>query len=209
MKLARVFCFLVILGSSAVAVHAQTPIDPSSIIDPGPRTATPDPCSDSSYCDNFTYNASLTNSSTSKCDILGCTFFFAVPSPILIVPGTKYGCEVSGSAQLAGAPAWDLLGYLPISCTVKITDPHGNDYFDGVYLIVPGAFPGETFSVSEFGSPLAYDFPSSWTGPGGCNPCEDIKIDPTPEPRTAVLYMTGLIFLVSIARKRLGIKFRA
>jgi hypothetical protein len=45
MKLARLFCFLIILASSAVAAYAQTPVDPKVIVnfanDPG--TCTPGP----------------------------------------------------------------------------------------------------------------------------------------------------------------------
>jgi hypothetical protein len=215
MKLARLFCFSMIFGSLAIAAHAQTPI---SISDPGPRSVTPDGCAPGT-CINFTYEAGP-NTSTSECgtiDVLGvpvggCAFFIGVESPILITPGTNYGCQVSGSAAAAGAPA-NPITEIPIFCSPDITDPNHNSYFNGVWLYVPGAFSGETFGESVFGNiPFTFEPISTW----GCqegetcfNPDGTWTVDPTPEPTTALLFMTGLLLfsLGGFVRRRLGANF--
>ena len=53
MRLAHVFCFLIIFGSSAVAAHAQTPVDPTIIIHGSP-------CVSGDYCIDLTFSGSET-----------------------------------------------------------------------------------------------------------------------------------------------------
>ena len=48
MKLARVLCFLIIFGSSAIAAHAQTPLVPSGGAG-DPRIIFPDACPADAY----------------------------------------------------------------------------------------------------------------------------------------------------------------
>jgi hypothetical protein len=212
MKWARLCCFLIILGSSAIAAHAQTPVDPSSANDAGPRVVTPDGCSPP-YCFNFTYEGGA-NSLTSQCGSItvpvfgsvgGCVFFLELQTPILVTPGANYGCQASGSAYSAGAPPG--VSEIPIFCTPVFNDPKGNNYFDGALYFVPGAFVGETFGGSVVGGSLGtFDAISTWSCQGGCGPGGTWDPLLAPEPGTSLLFMSGLLLfsLGPFARKRFG-----
>lgn len=206
MKWPRLCCFLIILGSSVIAAHAQTPVDP------GPRIGTPDGCSPP-YCFDFTYMGGA-NSQTSQCgsitvpglgSLAGCEFFAELQTPLLVTPGTNYGCQASGSAYLAGGPPG--VSQIPIFCAPVFNDPGGHNYFDGALYFVPGAFVGETFVGSVYGAPLGtFDGISTWSCQGGCGPGGTWDPLPAPEPRTWILFMSGLLLfsLGGFARKRLG-----
>lgn len=194
MRLGRVLCFLMLFGSSAVAAYAQTPISPSSLTgaDPTISVRSPDPaCTD---CIDLTFTGTPPPAPSMT------TFFFAVsgypPTGIIIPP--DYSCAVDSTSTN------------PIACNVVTMLIGGNPEFVGVDLIVYNLTNLESFSFSATGGPVTLMVP----GDSGltCNadtPCPDgmMMIGPTPEPGTALLFMTGLVFLVGFARKRFGGNF--
>lgn len=200
MKIARLLCVLVVLGISAFAADAQTPIDPSSVIpDPTINFHRPDPPCVPGTCVDFAY----TGPNEANGEI-----FFGTVSPIPIPP--EYSCTYNGD---------------PNSCFVDLqlsdTIPPFPIDFLGVGFIIPtplcngtgGCGPQTTFSIDAvgIGNSFVLTVPTdqlSCIAPacaGGT-----ISLDPiatTPELGTALLYLTGLVSLVGFARKRFGANF--
>ncbi len=169
-RLARVACFLILLGFSAIAAQAAiTPVDPSSVLgDPtiifkgDPPGCTPP----------FCYNLSYTDAPN--------IVFFNVTPPLPVPP--TYNCVTTGG----------------LNCSV--------DVFGGEFITVGlQGDNNENFSLSITGGPVTLTIPSSGISciGGDCTPGESITLDPIPEPRTALLYLTGLVFLGWLIRKRL------
>jgi hypothetical protein len=180
MKLARVFCLLVIVGASAIAAFAQTPVDPT---DPHVVFNSPDQvCPVGSFCVDLTYNGPQENA-----------LIFGVPGPAgsfdPIPPA--YTCEsnvfadcVADTNQGDNQPATEFFAF---------------SLFDG------SVSSGETFSLTSTGGPIQLTLPSGFT----CNPgstCSTINgvlvADLTPEPATAILFVSGLILVLGIASRR-------
>jgi hypothetical protein len=189
-KLARALCFLVILGSSAVAAYAQTPIDASGLAgaDPTISVRSPDPaCTD---CVDLTWNGTAppTGSETD--------FFFYVPGypPTGIIIPPDYSCEVDPSSTN------------PIACNALTKFISGNPEFVGVELIVYSLTDGESFSFGATGGRVTLVVPAdsglTCNADTPCNPDGSFMIGPTPEPGTALLFMTGLIPLVGFCWRR-------
>jgi hypothetical protein len=200
MKIARVLCVLVVLASSAIAAHAQTPIDSNSVIpDPTINFHRPDPACDPGICVDFAYTG--TNSAT------GGEIFFGTVTPLPIPP--EYSCTYNGD---------------PNACFVDLEYSDGVPPFPidflGVGFFVPtplcngvGCGPQTTFSIDAagIGNPFVLTVPTGQLScldpacPGGT-----ISLDPiptTPELGTALLYLTGLVSLVGFARRRFGANF--
>jgi hypothetical protein len=212
MKLALVFCFLIILGSSATAVYAQTPIDPGSIIpDAKVHNATPDGCNPPfEICFQYTGPTLHKEGNGSVLHL----FFKASPDPTEFNPlTTSFQCDVTGtSAQAAAAAGLKGVGSNdPMTCKMVLRDPPGKDDFLGMKLNVPGAFHDETFGESVSGGVVSFGSTGGLTCISGCNPDGSWTVDPTPEPSSSVLFMTGLLLfsLGGFARKRLGANFSA
>jgi len=181
MRLGRLFCSLILFVISAIAAHAQTPINPSSLAgaDPTISVRSPDPACGG--CVDLTYTGSAATE---------MVFFFAAPSPIVIPP--DYSCVVDPSSTN------------PINCAaVDELNSMGQPVFTGVDLTVFGLFSGETFSFSATGGTVELIVPGGeGFGQGGT-----MILGPTPEPGTALLFVTGLVFLVGFTRKRFGGNF--
>lgn len=188
-KLARVFCFLVILGSSAVAAYAQTPIDSSSVIG-DPTVAARDPsCPTDAYCVPITYDGTKSHYYGSIFDALT----FLVPDPPGPLPnGSSYTCETGVSGDIF---KHCLVIALPTPL-FPLTDPID---FYGVLFWGGTLTPDEVVTLSSVGGPVEFDLPANFKGPK--------IIDLSPEPGTALLYMTGLVVLVGFVRKRFGANF--
>ena len=176
MKLARVFFFLAILGSSAVAAYAQTSIPPN---DPRVVFNTPDPaCPTGLYCVDLTYTGPTENA-----------LIFGVPGP-------------SGSF-LPVPPAYSCVSNAFAECQADENEA-GTEFF--AYSLFDGSVTsGETFSLTSTG-PIQLTLPAGFTcNPG--SPCSMVNgvlvADLTPEPGTAILFMSGLIFVVGLTSKRL------
>lgn len=186
--------FLIILGSSAIAAHAQTSEDLSSLLgDPTISVRSPDPCPG---CVDLTWTG------TPPMHPSQTTFFFAVsgypPSGVVIPP--DYSCVVDPSSTN------------PINCNALTMLIGGEPEFIGVNLIVYNLTDLETFGFSATGGGVTLVVPpDSGLSCNPSTPCVDDRffIGTTPEPGTALLYMTGIVFfLIGFARKRFRVSFR-
>jgi len=190
MKLARVFCFLIILGSSATAAHAQDP-----------RIVVPDACPANAYCANLTTGGTAITIPECGASILGgdvklalglCTDLFlgVATGPISVPPFwtcySDYSAGV-GFQQFAPNGTFPPLkftgcafadGSLPANTTISIA-------VEGLGGAPP---PAVTFVIP----------------PGFDNAGSDITL--SPEPGTSLLFMSGLLLisLAVIVRKRFG-----
>jgi hypothetical protein len=196
-KIGLVVGFLIVLGSSAVAAHAQTAVDPSSVADP--RIGVLDPfCPADSYCATIESGSAET---VAYCDPLilvldpsGCPvpsgdsspFILAVPTP----PGSYsvpplYTCY--SDVFLESLPTGTLF---PLTFT-------GCNFADGM---IPANTP---ITISATGGPVVLDLPPGFTCSEGCS---GDQIDLTPELGTGFLFLTGLLLLSlgAFARKRFG-----
>jgi len=185
MKLARVLGFLIILGSSVIPAYAtETPIGPSSVLS-DPTISIRDPnCGSDPYCVDLTYTGATGT------ELLA----FLVPAPPGFLPANPppYNCVTN----ILGATV----------ATLEETPSEFNGcLFDGPLT------NGEDVTISADG-PVVLTIPEVAGNPvftcTDTSQCPGGDIDLTPEPRTALLYMTGLVFLVGFARKRFGANFR-
>jgi hypothetical protein len=187
MKLAWAFCFLIILGSSAIAAHAQTPIDPSVIINrgtgyPACSAAPPTQCFDGknpiveSFNNGmFSFDFAYTN--THK-DLLKLILkITGVPE------GTPYTCH---------SDIWS-------ECDIKIPKPDKED---------PGVEPPElvtvTFTLSGEDATHTGFLPKFVPGqpPATFGVDELAPLSGTPEPGTWVLFATGIFAFALIGYGR-------
>jgi hypothetical protein len=189
-KLARALCFLAILASSAVAAYAQTPIDASSLTgaDPTISVRSPDPaCTD---CVDLTWTGTAPPAPSTT------TFFFAVsgypPTGVIIPP--DYSCAVDPSSTN------------PIACNTVTMLIGGKPEFVGVDLIVYNLTNSESFSFSATGGPVTLVVPAdsglTCNADTPCNAGGSFLIGPSPEPGTALMFMTGLVLLVGFSWRR-------
>ena len=193
MRLGRVFFFVILFGSSAFAAYAQTPVDPKVLF------STPDPSCTPPYCVDLEYVGSSGGTGT---------FFFEVASyPTGIPEPPAYSCGVIDTQVPPPAT-------LP-SCKVnQLPEPPltPTDFF-GITLTVPDITNGQTFSITVDGGPVNLILPTGVNASGpldctsGCGEGGGISLDPTPEPGTALLFVSGLIGVVGFARKRFGTNF--
>jgi len=204
MKVTRLFFFLMILGSLAIAARAQTPLpDPSSGDAGDPRIVFPDACPANAYCANLTTgNTAITipecGSSIAGGDLLLAAglcpndLFLAVATGPISVPPI-YTCF---SDYTAGPP---VVGFQQFAPNGTLSPPT----FTGC-AFADGSIPANTtisLAIAGLGGvpPPATTFviPDGFVGAG-----EDITL--APEPGTSLLFVSGLLLisLGSIARKR-------
>jgi hypothetical protein len=90
-----------------------------------------------------------------------------------------------------------------------ITDDNGTSFF-GFTLFLPGATNGQTFSLTVMGDPITLALPPGQVCVGDsipdCSDASTVTVDPTPEPTTALLFMSGIVLLslVVFTKKRLA-----
>jgi hypothetical protein len=182
MKLARVFCFLVILGSSAAAAYAQTPVDPGNLLsDPRVVFNAPDPaCGAGLFCVDLTFTGTPPPG-----------LFFGVPGP-------------AGSFLPDAPPSvFSCISNVFAFC-VNDENQAGTEFFGFSLFGAPGITSGETFTLSSTG-PILLTLPTGFSCNEGssCSTVNGVLVaDLTPEPGTALLFMSGLIFVVGLGSKR-------
>ncbi len=179
MKSLRWFGLLLILGMSAVAANAQTGIAPGD-----PVLAIDDP-----DCDGLPFCVDLTYQGTTGDQLLA----FLVPAPpgYLPVP-PSYTCttnipNATVMTLTTGQPAYEFNG-----CNF-----YGYLTQNDVYTVSSDAPITLTIPADNMGNPLFTCTDDSAQCPGG----DEINL--SPEPGTALLYFTGLVFLVGFVKRRL------
>ena len=178
-KLMCVACFLIVFGSAAMATHAQTPVDPfagdSHVILNGP-----DPCGMvEKYCVDLTYTGT------------GTGFFFLAPPTPLPGPPPETCAADNFRCKAIDGPC------LPLS--LKEGCFYGFLFYD--FMGDWGQVPGDADFSLYTNSPITLSLAGTslvCTGVG----CDGPDVTFTPEPGTALLYMTGLALLVGFGRKR-------
>jgi hypothetical protein len=183
MRIARLLCVLVVLGTSAIAVRAQT--DALIRID--------DPlCTVGPNCVILEYT--------------GPTVTLPNPSDLFFVlPVT----DPPGMVADPAPPANINCGGDVFSTAVPITNAGASEFFG--CLFTGGTLTNDgLYSFSDVGATSNIPFTVSNTlwkcAPGDSCSQKDITIDFTPEPSTALLFTTGLLLfsLSGFARKRYG-----
>ena len=194
MKIARLFCFLIILGSSAVAAYAQTPVDPTVIvnkIDPGGCGGSGEP-----ICYPGTpvplvlvYNPSVTldfqydpTPSSSKLETFELEFT-GVPNLTTLYCQTDIWqiCSFTTSSD-PGHPGDFDVTFNFFDVIPSTPGPCANDGVHAIAPTCPGFLSsGDGFSVGF--SPI---------------------VGATPEPGTMLLFGTGLIIFGGVLRRRAG-----
>jgi hypothetical protein len=183
MRLAKALCFLMILGSWAVAAHAD-PIDPNAAPDPSILLDDPS-CPSGAFCANLTYNGpTMTFTLTDPLQ-------FLVPNPPGAYPiPPVYTCSTS-FFPFAGLP---LVSVNPLEFL-------GCDFYGTVTN-------GEAFTISALGGPVELTVPNSnWVCTSEA--CPNGVISLTPEPGSAALCLIGLVCLVCFRQKTFGAVFRS
>jgi len=88
-----------------------------------------------------------------------------------------------------------------------VTDDNGTTFF-GFTLFLPGATMGQTFSLTVTGDPITLSLPPMNVCVGNsianCSDATEVTVDPTPEPSTALLFLSGiaLLSMAGFAKKR-------
>jgi hypothetical protein len=191
MKLARVLCFLIILGSSAIAAYAQTPIAPSSL-NGDAHVHLNDPICSDPICVALV----VTGTSTHHVDSL---FFPAVE-------GGTYTPPLLCDTNIEG---WE--------CDVKFNGDHDSDDTFLGFSFHPREDDGESLTgglALDFSSNIPILLgQSNNTACVPASACSNGVLAPlfilTPEPSSSLLFTTGLLLfsLVGFVRKRLGANF--
>ncbi len=195
-KLTLVVGFLIIFGCSAIAAHAQTSADALVRIDD--PTCTPGP-----GCIVLTY----TGPTTTVAD------FPSYPPFSLLVanPPSYYLDPPPPSDYNCGSDVFTTSSPIVYSATPPPTPPPA--YFFGCNFWGGTITSGETYSISIAGSdiPILISLDNDGTPVWECaatdaSSCSGdmATVDPTPEPSTSLLYMSGLLLflLVGFFRKR-------
>lgn len=182
MRLAWALGVLATLGGFVIPAHASvTGIDPSSIIN-DPTIELDDPsCPSGAFCVDLTYT--------------GPSTFFFLPPLIFSVrnpPGEfpvppVYTCESNIFAVNLALPLFS------------------KSEFTGCLFDLGELTHNEPLTISSLGGPVELTLPNNFS----CPSCSDGTINLSPEPGTAILYVSGLLCLVGIIRKRFRADSRA
>lgn len=191
MKSLRWFGLLLILGISAVATKAQTAApDPGIFLD--------DPsCPSGVYCVDLTYDG------TSPLTIAPFLSSFPPPTPFNVSVPDPPG-SYSALPPLYTCNSNIFSTSLPtgtLSLTPGDSAFTGCDFWGGT--INPGT-PGmpTVLTLYAVGGPVELAVPEDFSCSGSCS--DGIAyLGPTPEPSTALLYLTGILCLVVFGRRRL------
>ncbi len=211
MKLTRLFFLLVILASSAIAAHAQTPLPaPTSGGAGDPKLVFPDACPADASCATLTVigGGSLTvqdctaSDTLSQCLALGLVIDTA--SPISVGPSfnSLWYCAQDAPPTFS---EWAALGTIngiggPFAPQIPDLGSLSTGTFTGCEYW-SGTISG-TIGIAEVGGITPLIIPMGF---------EDAGSSIFPEPHTSLLFMSGLLLisLGGIVRKRFGITSRS
>jgi hypothetical protein len=192
MRFVRILSLVLLVGFCAVIARADatTPGDP--------RVRADDPvCPTGAYC--------VTIESTTAVTVPYCDPFVLLLDPSAC-PGTPFNLAVADPPGFYSVPPVYTCGSNIFGEAVPTGTLFPTITFTGCNF-ADGTIPADTpITISSMGGPVILDLPEGFTCPDGG--CSDGQIDLTPEPRTSVLFVTGLLLfsLAGFARKRLGAK---
>jgi hypothetical protein len=209
MKIARVLCFLVALGISAIATYAQTPLPALTSAGAGdPKLVFPDACPTGAICSTITTTTAVDIPDCTKKDTLSeCLaigLVFPLASPISVGPrlSSLWYCtqDMPDTFDEAAALGTTYILGFEISSHFAPQFPGETGTFTGCEYWSGDLSAHTTYGVADVGGTAPFLIPE---GHG----IEDAG-DPafTPEPGTSLLYVSGLLLisLGDIARKRFG-----
>jgi hypothetical protein len=83
-----------------------------------------------------------------------------------------------------------------------------NAFFGFTLTLLPGATNGQTFTLTVDGGPITLTLPGDICEGDStdCTPGGNVTVDPTPEPSTALLFLSGLalLSLVGVGKRYFG-----
>jgi hypothetical protein len=206
MKLTRLFFFLMVLASLAIAAHAQTPLSaPTSGGAGDPRIVFPDACPADAAC------ATLTPLTSTPIIVPDCTKKETLSECLAI------GLVIDVASPLSVGPSFNSLWYCTQDAPPTFSEIAALGTINGIggpfapQIPFLGSFSTGTFTgceywsgtisgpvgIAEVGGITPLIIPEGFVGQGS---------DIFPEPRTSLLFMSGLLLisLGGIARKRFG-----
>jgi hypothetical protein len=204
MKLTRLFFLLMILGSLAIAAHAQTPLPPPSSGGAGdPRIVFPDACPTNASCATLTTGdmpvdvPDCTSSDTlSQCLAIGLVI--DVASPISVGPSfnSLWFCTQDAPPTFSEVAALGTITTFGIGGPFAPQFPGLTGTFTGCEYWSGDIAANTSVGIAEVGGVAPLVIPEGFVGAG------DLVF--TPEPGTSLLFMSGLLLisLGGIARKR-------
>jgi len=179
MRLARVVFMVALLGLFAVAVRA----DDTSAPDPIAHFESPDPACTPPFCATVTYTGGTTSSTVTL-------FFASVPPFPTGVPANPPAFSCTFIDDLVSMPCSADEGNVPPG----VGD---NTFFGFTLTLLPGATFGQTFTLTVDGGPITLSLPGDVCAGDStdCTSGGNVTVDPTPEPSTALLFLSGLALL--------------
>jgi hypothetical protein len=191
MRFVRILSLMALVGFCAVVARADTTI-------PGDPTIR----ADDPTCPTGAYCATIVSGPTAI-TVAYCNPFTLLVDPSAC-PNTPFNLAVADPPGFYSVPPIYTCGsnvfaeWAPTGTLSPLT-------FTGCNF-ADGTIPANTaITISAMGGPVVLDLPAGFTCSEGCSG-DDIEL--TPEPRTWVLFITGLLLfsLAGFARKRFGAK---
>ena len=195
-KLMWVACFVILFGGSAIATHAQTPVDPTiSLHYPDP----PGACPTGAYCVNLAYSGPT----EFVYDYLFPTVpASGIPGAVIFPPPPTWMCSTNDTYMVGPSTYSDTFdaSYSDVSGTSEVTGNFIGCAFSGKLT------RGDTFTISAQGGTVVLSLPTGFSCQAGQN-CSGNDINLTPELGTGFLFLSGLLLfsLGGFARKRFGV----
>lgn len=186
MRLIRVLFMVALVGIFAVVARA----DATAPIDPIAHFESPDPACGPPYCTDLTYTGP-DEPGPGFLDL----FFTSVPATGVAANPPAFSCDF-------------VEGGTPYTCSTE-ENLAGTLFFGFILLVPEPVDTGQTFSLTVTGNPITLSLPGNvcaQDSEGNCTGATTVTVDPTPEPGTALLFMSGLglLFLAGVAKRRFG-----
>ena len=196
-KLALLVGFLIVFGGSAVATHAQTPVDPTIAL----HYPDPPACPTGAYCVNLSFD-NTTGSPAFINELFATVPSSGLPDTVLspgFPPAVTYSCQGSGGLFL----------FYPVTDPGFPTFPYSQTSASFLGCDFLGLVPSgvSTYTISSSGGYVTLDLGSGFCPDGETSCPAGTEVTLAPEPNTFLLFMSGLVLFCmgGFARKRFGV----